>query len=234
MTDRERPCRREVPWGLTGPGRLPPGYGTPVPSGRGHSRCPASRALRCSAMSAAAVSSNWLSFGSARFAASAIAAWRAHSSAKPGARVSGTQLWMGRSPCALRAARRFATRSALVDGAGTACLLMDRCTTGYAFGHWMEGPQAGARRPGDGVREPLRERPARVHRFLGRVGLLGHGLDGEPGACLARAPDRALRVTAGPPRRGQGQRAEKTGPGDGKAFSPCPLRQSSRPAAPGW
>ena len=39
-----------------------------------HSRCSVSRALRCSAMSAAAPSSNWLSSGSARFAASAIAA----------------------------------------------------------------------------------------------------------------------------------------------------------------
>jgi len=41
--------------------------------------------------------------------------WRRHSAAKPGARVSGTQIWIGRSPAARILSRRRLTRSALVS-----------------------------------------------------------------------------------------------------------------------
>ncbi len=39
---------------------------------------------------------------------------------RPGARVSGTQIYIGRSPCALRAALRFSARCALVDAGAMA------------------------------------------------------------------------------------------------------------------
>jgi hypothetical protein len=41
--------------------------------------------------------------------------WRRHSAANPAARVSGTQIWIGRSPAARILSRRRLTRSALVS-----------------------------------------------------------------------------------------------------------------------
>jgi hypothetical protein len=50
------------------------------------------------------------------FSASAITShWRRHSAAKPGTRVSGTQIWTGRRPAARILSRRRLTRSALLD-----------------------------------------------------------------------------------------------------------------------
>jgi hypothetical protein len=41
--------------------------------------------------------------------------WRRHSAAKPAARVSGTQIWIGRNPAVRILSRRRLTRSALVS-----------------------------------------------------------------------------------------------------------------------
>jgi hypothetical protein len=68
----------------------------------GSSRSPAS--------SSSATSRKAANSASCRSAALIRADWRAHSLANPGARVSGTQIWMGRKPAARKLARRLLTR----------------------------------------------------------------------------------------------------------------------------
>ncbi len=70
----------------------------------------AEASLRSPARSSSTASRKTASSMSWRSAARTRLDWRAHSTAKPGARVSGTQIWMGRKPAARRFSRRLLTR----------------------------------------------------------------------------------------------------------------------------
>lgn len=77
------------------------------------------------ARSSSAASRNSPSWASARSWAATSAACRLHSAANPMARVSDTQIWIGRKPAVLRLARRLLARA--LDVLVIACLLPVTC-----------------------------------------------------------------------------------------------------------
>ena len=173
-----------------------------------------------SARSSSAASTKLVSSGSARSATAACATWRAHSLAKPSARVSGIRICTGRRPCALRASRCFdaAIERTAVHGSqpelrvGTDADKLQRIGPALAVHEHEVGPQMavaavriptlhrmvdvtdGKRRVGDQEFESLEQRLVQVAAVRAPL----HALEVAPE--LRRALDRPHAPASLPPR----------------------------------